>query len=169
MAPLIVPLNGPLPDNRIPVPVTTTAPLPVSGPVNSVLYERMVSVFPFTSIAPPYELVIPAPRVSEVPSFRSALQTKFTPISLRIVTSPVSVSGLPLIVYAARKSIGPTLNPAGRSLVIVAFDAPLGKKNFSPATGIVADDQFPGFDHAPLIAPVHDFGATMTASTTSLP
>src|SRR5215813_8000363 len=96
-----------------------------------------------------------APRVSELASFTSALHVKFTLFPGAKSIDPVSVIALPDSVYVSLNVIGPKLVPAGRSLVIVRFDAPSPNVNASPAAGIPCGDQFCAFDQKPFTAPVH--------------
>ena len=67
-----------------------------------------------------------------------------------------STGGLPFSVYDVRKSIGPTLVPAGRSLFMTVRVTPAGKTSTSAGAGTPAGAQLPGSDQASLTAPVHD-------------
>src|SRR3954452_11561768 len=164
-APLTVPVKVPPFVICTPEPVITIAPLPFTAPFTTVLYGSIVSVCPFTSIAP---LKMFDPRkCNEFASFKSTLHK--IPTVVDPLKSAVSVSGLPFNVYESLNVIRPTVVTAARSFVITIVAAPAGNSNASPDTAPACGDQLRGSDHSPLNVPFHVLMELNVERTTSLP
>src|SRR4051812_28407975 len=147
------------------VPRIFTVPLPLRAATSA--WPFIVTVWPFTSIGCVYT-ALSMKITTAPPTVTGTLNvTTLKPV---LVTSPVSVSAFPLIVYPALNVIGPTLVPAGKSFVITLLTGSTGNSNESALHGTACGDQFCTFDQFAFTAPVHvsvaaKHGAAMMSET----